>query len=54
MSDVDEECDSATVHGVTMEVSLVKNSSKVKYFTGKMFDGSVCLIRVETSVCGKF
>ena len=43
MSDVDEEYDSATVHGIMTEVSPVKSSSnnpKVKYFTGKMSDGT--------------
>ena len=41
VSDVDEEYDSATVHGVTAKVSLVKSSSnnpKIKYFTWKMSD----------------
>lgn len=43
VSDVDDEYESATVHGIMTEVSPVKSSSsnpKVKYFTGKMSDGS--------------
>lgn len=43
VSDIDEECESAIVHGVMTELSPVKSSSgnpKVKYFTGKMSDGN--------------
>lgn len=42
VSDIKESCDSATVHGVVVELSPVKASQKdsaKKYYTGKLSDG---------------
>ena len=42
VSDIEESCDSATVHGVVVELSPVKASGKdsaKKYFTEKLSDG---------------
>ena len=59
VSEIEESCDGATVHGVVVELSPVKadrKDSAKKCFTGKLSDGekNVRLVSFDPSSCAVF